>query len=401
MLDLADKSDFFLERSDFDGRTILPLGMISDGRFIGKDVAFTHKSNDSVFITGMSGKGKTFCVTNLLPSIAMLGGNLIVIDVSSSFMRDEVLRALPPEVVDALFEFIEVDVGQSKLPVNPLYIGDCVGLPAKKRRIVGFLKAAAGKLSKEDARLAAGLISQRMKGHDNMTVFTPDMLRSTLEEGGKAGRNALNLIASAIDDLEAISCEEQGWGEFLSRAKRIPVILLGNTVGDNLNPLVNLLLQSAFEWQRDHATDPFTVTIDEIKDQSFADGSPLHTILTQGRKFGMRLIGITQDYISQGSHEIDVMKQAGIKVFFEPAKSRDRIAAELGYRDAVDAGFGSMKVGEFFVNCDLYNKVDGVNVPIIIPVQNVRFTESPLYDRFRKEYVQGCTKEQFPAEPEI
>lgn len=384
LLNLAGKSDFLLTQAEFEQHGILPLGVVANRCFVGRDIS--SNSNNHLFITGQSGKGKTFFATNLLPSISLLGGNSIVIDASGSFMRDEVLLAVPEVVVDAMFESIDISSGQAKLPVNPLFIGDCANLAAKKRRIIGFVKAAAGKLSKEDSRVIAGLISHRLHGHDEISVFTTDMLRKAFEMGGSAGCNALNLITSVLDDIDAIGCEAQGWGSFFANHKRIPVILIGDAVGENVHQLVDVLLNSLFEWQHDNKEKPLTITIDEIKRMSFADGSPLHTVLTQGRRYGIRLIGITQDYISNDSHAIDVMKQAGIKVFFEPAKSKDRIAKDLEYRDAADAGFGSMGIGEFIICSDLYNAKDGCNTQVVIPCSTVRFIDSPLYQRFLREY---------------
>ena len=388
LLNLAGKSDYLLTKAEFEQHSLLPLGVVANGRFVGKDIADSIKHNEHIFITGKSGKGKTFFTHNLLPSIAMLGGNSIVIDASCSSTRNEVLLALPQEVVDTMFDFINVSPGQAKMPVNPLYIGDCTDLPAKKRRIVGFIKAAAGKLSKEDSRVIAGLISQQLQRHGEITAFTPAMLRETLEKGGSAGRNALNLITSVLDDVEAIGCEELGWETFFAKHKRIPVILIDDAVGENVHELVDVLLNSLFEWQHDHAEQPLTITVDEIKRMSFADGSPLHTVMTQGRKFGIRLIGITQDYVSNDSHAIDVMKQAGTQIFFEPAKSQDRIAKDLGYKDAADAGLGSMGIGECIVSSELFNTKDGCNTKTVIPCSTLRFTDSPLYSCFRKEYSQ-------------
>ena len=135
--------------------------------------------------------------------------------------------------------------------------------------------------------MIAGLISKRLQGHDEITVFTPEMLRKTLEKGGQAGRNALNLIESVLDDIETIGCEEQGCGTFFAKHKRIPVILIGDAVGENVHQLVDVLLNSLFEWQHDHADQPLTITIDEMKRMSFRDGSPLHTVMTQGRRYRM------------------------------------------------------------------------------------------------------------------
>lgn len=385
-LDLADYQKFLLEYIELEHDGLLPLGITIDGRYVGKDIFFGNKSNDHIFITGQSGKGKSFCATNLLPLLAMLGSRMLVCDVSDSFTRDEVLRALPEEVVNALFEFIEVAAGKRKLPINPLFIGDCSGLPAKKRRIVGFIKAIAGKLDKDENRTLTGIISDMLKRQSNVASVTTEMLRNALKRGGKVGNHIYSLISSTLDDIDNIGFEEQGWGEFFENTKKIPVLSFGNESGDNVHSLLDAMIASAFEWQRDHDTSPLTVVVDEIKDQNFAEGSPLHTILTQGRKIHTKFIGMTQHYISTSSHAIDVVKEAGIKIFFKPSKSLDRIAAELRYKNPADAGFGSMGIGDIILSAELFNKEDGVNEPIVIHAKAIKFVETPLYKRFKSEY---------------
>ena len=384
-LELADYQKFLLDYADFEDNDILPLGVTSDGHYVGKDVSYRNKSNDSMFITGQSGRGKSFCTTNLLPSLAMLGSHMLVLDVSRSFTRDEVLRALPEEVVSALFEFIDIGGGQGKLPVNPLFIGDCSNRAAKKRRIMGFIKAIC-KLDKDEIKIVEGIISDMLKKAPTLTAVSIEVLRNTLKRGSKVGNKVFSLISATIDDIELIGFEEQGWGEFFEKSKKIPVILLGDETDEKVHPVLDVLVASAFAWQRDHNTAPLSVVIDEIKMQNFSEGSPLHTILTQGRKFNTKLVGMTQQYISTGSHAIDVMKEAGIKIFFRPAKSLDRIAVELEYKNPADAGFGSMGIGDFILSCDAFNKVDGVNEELVIHCKTIKFVDTPLYKRFKTEY---------------
>ncbi len=402
-INCADQDQFLLNYDELATSGILPLGTVFDGLYVGRDVSYLNKGNDSIFITGQSGKGKTFCAITMLPSFAMLGFRMLVFDVSGSFSIDEVLglnadedhRPLTEDVVRALFEFIEVGESdeeakqpdrKSKLPVNPLYIGDCTGLPDKKRRVVSFIKAAAGQLDKGDERIVTGLISTMLQKRRTLTSVPIQLLRKTLKDGGKEGWRVHKLISSVLDDLEIIDCCEQSWGEFFEHSKKIPVISLGHEESDSVHPLLDALLASAFEWQRDHKSVPMLITVDEVKRQSFADGSPLHTIITQGRKIGCRLMGITQEYVSRDSHAIDVMREAGIKLFFEPANGQDKIAVELGYNSVAQAGFGSMRTGEFMLKCDLYNKVDGTNDATVISCETLKFEDSPLYERFKREY---------------
>ena len=393
-INCADQYQFLLTYDELATSGILPLGRVFNGLYVGRDVSYLKKGNDSIFITGDTGKGKTFCAINLLPSFAMLGFRMLVFDVSGSFTREEVLglnadadlRPLTENVVNTLFEFIEVNEGKSKLPVDPLYIGDCTGISDKKRRVFSFIRAAAGQLDKGDERIVTGLISTMLQKHRTLTSVPVQLLRDTLKRGGKEGWRVHKLICSVLDDLEVIGCCEQSWGEFFEHSKKIPVISLGHEESDGVHPLLDALLASAFEWQRDHKTVPMLITIDEIKKQSFADGSPLHTIITQGRKYGCRLLGITQDYVSRDSHAIDIMREAGIKLFFDPANGHDKIAAELGYKSAAQAKFGSWPRYSFMLKCGLYNKVDGTNDPTVISCETLKFEDTPLYEKFLREY---------------
>ena len=157
--------------------------------------------------------------------------------ISGAFTREEVLglnadpkhRPLTEDVVNALFEFIEVGEPdeeakqpdrKAKLPVDPLYIGDCTGISDKKRRVVSFIRAAAGQLDKGDERIATGLISTMLQKHRTLTSVPVQLLRDTLKRGGKEGWRVHKLICSVLDDLEIIDCQDQSWGEFFEHSKK-------------------------------------------------------------------------------------------------------------------------------------------------------------------------------------
>ena len=392
-INFAEQEKFFLNKFEFESAEILPPGIIDENSYIGKDISCGNRSNDHIFVTGKSGSGKSFCVITMLPSFAMLGNRMLVFDVSRSFTREEILganaanedrRPLSENVVNTLFDFINIDEGKVKIPVNPLFIGDCTSLPEKKRHVVGFITAAGGKLSKDEIRYVTSLISSMLKKHSALTTVPLPLLRETLNSGGKIGQRVCNLISTVLDDIKTIGCQEQGWSEFFENSKQIPVISLGAEQRENVHPLLDVLLASAFEWQREHQSKSLVIALDEIKRQSFFDGSPLHTIITQGRKFSIKLIGMTQEYVSRDSHAVDIMKEAGIQIFFQPANAKDKVAAELGYRDAQQACLGSLGIGEFIVKADLYNKLDEVNEPAVIACKTLKFQDSPLFDKYMK-----------------
>lgn len=125
------------------------------------------------------------------------------------------------------------------------------------------------------------------------------------------------------------------------------------------------------------------IAIDELADQDFSTGAPLHTIVKQGRKFHTALIGATQDFFNQGCSNLDVMKQANIKSFCRPGKSEDRVAQNLGHSNAADAGFNKFKAGDAILEFDGYNKETGENEALTLKGRVVDFIETPLYGKFK------------------
>jgi len=183
------------------------------------------------------------------------------------------------------------------------------------------------------------------------------------------------------------------WEElFKKHERKIIVIDLGVEVGDSTHQLLDMLVGSLFNWQMSHDNGFLSIAIDELIDQDFSTGSPLQTIVKQGRKFHTALIGATQDYFNQGSSHLDTMKQANIKSFCRPGKSEDRVAQKLGYNNAVDAGFNHFKPGDMILDFDGFNKFTGENESLVMSGRAVDFVDTPLYDEFKKKY----TEPQYP-----
>ncbi len=384
-LDLADKEKFLLTREELLQNSILPLGITADGRFVGKDIAYINKSNNSMLVTGRSGRGKSFNVTNSLPILKMLGCKLTVYDVSCSFRRDEVLRAFDQDerLVDELFVFIEADKDNNKLPYHPLYVGDCKNLPAKKRRVYGFVTAIT-EIDKDSADIIKDAISTMLQRYSEAVIITKEMLTLVLR---KANQYKLSKTVSAVlDNIAKFGYEEQGFGDFINSTSKIPIISLGDKTGATFHSELDALISSAFEWQRDHNTSPLTLVLDEIKFQNFSVGSPLHTLLTQSRKFNMSLIGMTQELVSRDSHSYYIMREADIKVVYEPANSLDAVAVQLGFKNAVVADLGNLDKWEFYLRCDAYNKEDSCNDRVVIRCYTVKFKDTPYYDEYRNKH---------------
>lgn len=383
--ELIDK-EAYLFKYDEIPEGFLPLIKTVDGRFAGKMIRYAAEENNNYFGTGRTGSGKSWAVAQLMPMLFMLKHTVIVFDVSNSYSREKLMKILPANVVEKLFKFINVGPGKDPVPVDLGSLRGCETLPDKKRAIYSVLRAATGPIDKGTSRKLKGFLSDYLR--DKEYSVSLNNLCSELEETGGWGAEIADCVQSVLDDINEVGFEEQTWDDLFLQERKIIVINLGNEVGDSNHQLLDMLVGSLFNWQMSHDNGFLSIVIDELIDQDFSTGSPLQTIVKQGRKFHTALIGATQDYFNQGSSHLDAMKQANIKSFCRPGKSEDRVAQKLGYSNAVDAGFNKFKAGDTILEFDGYNKETGENEALTMKGRVVNFVETPLYEKFKEIY--GC-----------
>lgn len=386
--DLLDKEANLFKYEEMPREGFLPLIKTVDGRFAGKMLRYAAEESNIYFGTGKTGSGKSWAIAQIICMLFMLGQIVVVFDVSGSYTKEKLLKMLPSEVVEKLFEFINIgaEYGMDMIPVDLGSLRGCETLPDKKRAIYSVLRAATGPLDKGTSRKLKGFLSDYLK--DKEYSVSLNNLCSELEEAGGWGAEIADSVQSVLADIKEVGFEEQAWDDLFLQDRKIIVINLGNEVGDSTHQLLDMMVGSLFNWQMSHDAGFLSIAIDELIDQDFSTGSPLQTIVKQGRKFHTALIGATQDYYNQGSSHLDVMKQANIKSFCRPGKSEDRVAQKLGYSNAVDAGFNKFKAGDTILEFDGYNKETGENEALTIKGRVVDFIETPLYEKNKEIY--GC-----------
>lgn len=358
-----------------------------DGRFAGKMLIYETEENNIYFGTGKSGTGKTWAIAQILCMLLMLGHNVVVFDVSRTYTKAKLYRMLPREVVDKLFCFISVGVGQGHIPIDLGTLEGCDNLWDKKNMIFRLLAAALGKTDPDKS------VAGRKK--KALQHFLSDYLRDKndavdfmdlLSEMERDGRIDTDIIESLFDIFGEIGYEPISWGKLFERENRIIVIDLGNEVSDDTHVMLDILAASLFSWQMLHDSKFLTIAVDELKDQNLASNSPLRSIITDGRRFHTALIGATQDYFDPQHPQLDAMRQANIQSFCRPGKSEDKIAQKLGYTNADDTGFNKFKAGHVIMDFDAYSKETSANEPTVLRGKVVDFVDTPLYDRFLREY---------------
>lgn len=384
--ELLDKEANIFNYDEMPREGFLPLIKTVDGRFAGKMFKYYAEENNIYFGTGRTGSGKSWAIAQIICMLFMLDHTVVVFDVSGSYTKKKLLRMLPDAVVEKLFKFINIGAGcgMEMIPVDLGSIKECDSLPDKKRAIYSVLRAATGNIDKGTTRKLKSVLSDYLKDKE----YSVDLndLCSELDHAGNFGAGIADIIQSVLDDIEDVGYEKQNWSDLFLLERKIIVINLGNEVGDNTHQLLDMMVGSLFNWQMTHDSTFLSIAIDELIDQDFSKGSPLSTIVRQGRKYHTALIGTTQDYYNQGSLYLDTMKQVNIKSFCRPGKSEDRIAQKLGYKDARDAGFYNFKAGDEILEFDGYNKETNENEALTMKGRVVNFIETPLYEKFKELY---------------
>ena len=388
--DLLDKQLYLFRRDEMPTEGFLPLVKTVDGRFVGKLFRYELEEQNNFFGTGRSGSGKSWALGQLMPMLRMLGCHVVIFDTSASFTEAQLRKMLPSDVVDSMFRFVHIGVEQDRVPVDLGSLSGCCSLPDRKRAVYSLLSAAVGKFDRDRVKdnqqrtALKSYLSQYLKDKRDRVDFVE--LTEKLRSSSLLSPRVSEVLSSVFQDIADIGCEEQGWDDLFSDDNRILVLDLGNEVGDSSHVLLDILVASLYGWQYQHNERQLAIFIDELADQNFAEQSPLNMILKQGRKQHIMLLGATQDYFSQGNSSLDVMKQATIKSYARPGKAEDRIAEKLGYANAIAAGFHQFKAGDVIVEFDALNKDSGENEPVTLRGRVIDFVETPLYERFKRDY---------------
>ena len=407
---------FLLDESEVPKKDFLAILRDAEGRIAGRQICYTDEENGHSYITGQSGWGKTYLLSQLLAKCFKLGHRVVVFDSSDSFTYEALCRNLSKRFVDS---YVTIhDLEKDGIPVDLFRIDPNASLPTKKKQLLGILQAAIGELSPQQSnamrtvlskvitelddsgRITCDSIINKLNGIDK-EFFTPenvkDFLDPLLDEleacdyelselnecdrhncktiirrlngGGKNDREAtlislLNRVEPLFEDIEECGMADRFWGEFLRRSNSIIVIRTNSAYTESGNQLIDMLLATLYNYQHDNPQVALDVFIDEIQNQNFSKTSPIRKVMKEGRKSHLSFYGATQDYYPRSTELGSVMGKAGTQIFLRPTpNSANVVAAELRFRKADMERFDGMMRGDIIVKANLFDKELRRNVP--------------------------------------
>jgi len=360
-----EQTAFWLTQGEMPPFDFLPILCNVTGQTAGRKVDYVSEDNSSCYITGQSGFGKSFLMCQLMAKNAALGHRVIAFDTSNSFTREALCRNLPQDYVDKTIGFHKIE--EDGIPVDLFDFNRQAKLPTQKQELLGILRAGTGELTAPQTNTLRTALSKLLSELKPGGAFEPTRLLSLLSEGELKNDSLQNLLEPLFDDITGYGMGSSGWGDFLENSKPILVISLNSDKSENANQIIEMLLHTLYNFQREHPQTPLDIFIDEIQNQNFGQDSPLRKIMKEGRKTHLSFYGATLDYEPRNTERGSVMGKAGTQIFLRPTQdSERRVADELRFGKNDAARFDTMQRGDVIVKGSLYSKEIERNLPTIL-----------------------------------
>ena len=362
-----DVVDFLIDSNEKQD-DFLPLAHSYNNENIGKTVHMDDEENNHIYVTGQSGYGKTYCLSQLALRYTILGHRLVIFDSSNSFTKKALCKNLGSMIVDEYFSFIDLDT--DGVPVDLFNISEYDTLPRRKNALFGILAASTAKLHTQQVSTLKSVISNVLKS-SNADIISPDDIQLELEilveEKNKYAPAILSRFESIIEDINSIGMSDKTWDYLFENNKPAIVITMSSGCCDNQYQLIDMLLASLYNYQCLHPDCQLDIIIDELQNQNLSENGPILKIMKEGRKNHIAFTGATQSFHVKGDKVGDVMTYAATQIFLKPTdESEDNVAKVLNYDKKKRKFFSQMERGDCIIRGNCYNKAKDMNCPVVI-----------------------------------
>lgn len=331
--------------------------------------------NGHITTTGKSGSGKSVFNQKLILQIAKNEGSVLAISIHGTLKTSEIFGMFREEFLTYIKTIDAYNEGLS----CPLF-GSSIGIYDDKERInrIGevteVISRAYDLKSRQTAclRKAVAEVYDRGGYHVDGVRAVADVLRDMDTNISE------NILEKMFMMFEHNVFRD---GPFFLDRKKITITDLDGYDELTQHAVAEMIL--SYIWRMavagEFKKEKLHVFIDEAQNLSFAKGSTLEKMLTEGRKMGINLMLATQ-YVEKNSKMSKLLNQSDLQVFFHPARNEIRETASIidpARADEWTVTLKALEVGEFVAVGPL--KVDGI------------CTRGPL--RIDSRYIKGCDEE--------
>lgn len=375
-LENLNSEAFLLEPGEIPENNFIKILCDCNNCVAGKAVTYSNEENGHCYVTGQSGSGKTYTLSQHIAKCSMLGDKVIIFDNSDSFSYAALCKNLSPDFVNKNITIHDVD--KHGIPVDIFKIDRNLSLPSQKKQLMGILLAGIGTLSATQSNTLRTKLSAVLSGNNGKFDFRkiiPILMDEENENSNSTNASLLNRLSPLFEDIEEFRISDMSWAEFIRSSKNIIIIRTESDFSDYKNQIVDMMLVTLYRYQQENPQTPLDIFMDEIQNFDFSKNGPIYKIMKEGRKYHISLIGATQDFYPRNTELGSVMGKAGTLIFHRPTiNSQNLVASELRFCKEDMSRFDSMQLGEVIVKGNLYNKEMRNNIPTVLSGRMVSFT---------------------------
>lgn len=140
----------------------------------------------------------------------------------------------------------------------------------------------------------------------------------------KSALTAYNKMKKIIENISFSQRNDDCWKEVLYTEGNVSIWDFSDILSKSTKKVaVNFVLSDLFNYIRLNGSleKPFLLVVDEVQ-EIFREESPMMSLLTQGRKYGLSCICTTQYCkFSKNSQVLNCLEQAGTRIIFKPDPS--------------------------------------------------------------------------------
>lgn len=358
-----DAARFFIKPEHLPNTDFLPLVSRTDGSIAGRQIRYGADTNNSVTIWGQSGYGKTYLLMQLIKRTAELGHRVVVFDSSDSFTMEALCAALPRDFIDT--RIMIYNLSRSEIPVDLFRIDWSQSRDTQEETLLDYINAGITEPTSQQADLLFSGV------HDALEVMNPgepvslEDICTMLDEKSHSYRSLMSHLSPLLRTINRRGMANRTWKEFLT--KEITILRIDTSVIKHGNTVFDMLIVSLYTEQCKDPTEALDIFVDEIQCQKLTKGSPIHKLLTEGRKKHISFYGATQDYYPRNTDIGSTMGKADTQIFLKPTlNSTELVAKELRFNKADCEKLDSMVRGSCYVKGNLCDPEIGGNTPTII-----------------------------------
>lgn len=371
-----DSEPFWLAPDEVPERDFVPLLRDESGRVAGRIIRQQDAENSHTYVTGQSGAGKTYADCQLMAKMLSLGHHVIVLDNSDSTTYEAMCRNLSKKYVDENVAFIDIDA--DGIPVDLFRIDRNAAKPTQKKVLRGILTAGVGELSAPQRNRLSSVLSDMLDLIDKSEPIRPCDILAMLQEDGATYESLRGRLEPLLEDIDALGMAAQSWGEvFQQNTGKIIVIRTASGSAEHSDQLIDMMLASLFNYQKENHGVPLDIFIDELQNQNLSTDSPIYQILKEGRKDGIAFVGATQDFYPSNTELGKIMGKADTQIILRPTpNSANAVAANLRFKKGDAARFDTMQRGDAIIKTCFYSKAEKRNIPATLSGRLVSFIEN-------------------------